>query len=239
MAKQLRDMVKWMATESDTWIKNIEERLRHLQRMTDRMITEDDAHELGLDTCTFMEQSDLSILVSEHPERYSLPNTITTSGPQSSYMLSRFFSEAALRGGETMINQRTSRSLKSMQHFFLQWNLIHAALKDWKDRLMRFAIAHTAGAIEKQALEEALKSLSVPFNEAELDRAFDACRSERGRQYPALHGVGGDIEDTIVTFEDIVTAMPVWSIIMVSFLSCFICMWTIFHIPLLTVITLS
>jgi hypothetical protein len=263
LAKQLRDTVKWMATETETWLRNLEERLKHLQRTTDRMITEDECDELVLDTHAFLDQSDQSILVSERPERASIPSA---AAGQSSYMISRFFSEAALSGGVDGGRRLGgtvgghSRALKSMQHFFLKWNLIHSTLKEWKARLAGQqldededdeeeeerawgpypggASRRASGMIDKTALGNALRTLDIEFSDAELDRAFQSCRHSRGegRFRPGgilmggpgtstssvdSHSLGketllpGAVEaEKTVSFEDVLTALPVWAIIM-------------------------
>ena len=56
LAKQLRDTVKWMATESETWLNALEGCLKHLQRTRDRMVSEDDCDELQMDTHAFLKQ---------------------------------------------------------------------------------------------------------------------------------------------------------------------------------------
>ena len=282
VAKQLRDTVKWMAAETETWLRNLEERLKHLQRTTERMITEDECDELQLDAHAFLDQSDPSILVSERPERASIATNVAG---QSSYMISRFFNEAALsggpvdgvgrRGGGGMVlshNSHQSRTLKSMQHFFLKWNLIHSTLKEWKARLAGQQVEDDEdeeeeeawgtyaaiggvggsgtggagggagrrghGAIDKTALGNALRTLDIEFSDQDLDRAFQSCRHGRneGRFRPGgllmggpgtstssidSHSVGketllpgAEVVEKTVTFEDVLTALPVWAIIM-------------------------
>ena len=253
VAKQLRDTVKWMATESETWLKNLEDRLKHLQRTTDRMVTDDDCDEFQMDTRAFLEQSDQSILVSERPERVSVPSNV---GIQDSYMLSRFINESgAGRGGSSTSSSSSgggvgssrgasrARPLKSMQHFFLKWNLIHSAIKLWKERLVDEPVRGTGAdevpSIDKFALGAALRTLEIDFSDDELDRAFAACKNERA-DCVRLGGSMGGVEEmymseedgggmvsaaalatgvkrkapVLVSSEDVLMAMPVWSLIM-------------------------
>ncbi|GAB5032884.1 potassium channel skor-like [Nannochloropsis oceanica] len=261
VAKQLRDTVKWMATESETWLKTLEDRLKHLQRTTDRMVSDEDCDEFHLDTRAFLEQSDQSILVSERPERVPVPSN---GNIQDSYMLSRFINESGRgRGGSSTSSSSSgggegeygrggvgssrggskARPLKSMQHFFLKWNVIHSAIKLWKERLVDEPV-NGAGtdevpSIDKLALGAALRTLEVDFSDDELDRAFAACTNERS-DCIRLGGSMGGVEEKympeeggsgmvaaaalatgvkrkapmLVSSEDVLMAMPVWSLIM-------------------------
>ncbi|TFJ86293.1 hypothetical protein NSK_002501 [Nannochloropsis salina CCMP1776] len=252
VAKQLREMVKWMAAETETWQKSVEERLKHLKRTTDRMISGDEIDDFHLDTQDFLAQSDLSILVSERPERVTIESNM--SYPDS-YMLSRFISEAssssdsareftstsyaangAISSEATSSDRKQNHGLKSMQHFFLKWSLIHSAIKNWKENLIVTARRdmHEPPGINQTALGIALRSLGVSVTDHDLDRAFEACKSGTEEVDTAQRVSGlGEVEEMTfwegnamisadkaatapesVSCEDVVMAMPVWSLIM-------------------------
>ena len=145
-------------------------------------------------------------------------------------MLSQFFSKAAL-SGRTTTNSMTpgvggvepagtsqNRTHKSVQHFFLNWDLIQSALKAWKDCLEDEKDAERKGleaaSIDKNALGLALRPLDMQFTDQELDWAFLACKHDRERaDQVRLRGsvaaAGGQESTTKEAIEDVVTAAAV------------------------------
>jgi hypothetical protein len=128
-----------MAGDSTSWMKMLDDRLGHLERTISRMTYDDEGEHCHSDTATLLQQPDSVLLVAERPARSM--RIVEFGGevdPGSSYMLNRFFGEGQLSdgggggaggvgpgGAEKVAN----RGIKSIQHFFLQWNLIEEALQ--------------------------------------------------------------------------------------------------------------
>jgi hypothetical protein len=98
--------------------------------------------------------------------------------------------------------------------------------QDFKERLLGRSKASRYDRIDLRAIADALRSLNVPFRMADLEHAFEACRTRRKPWEAALGGgpggSGESDEDNkredrdFVTIEGILTSMAIWELILVS-----------------------
>jgi len=146
--KHLRDTMKWLMSDSESWLSSLIERLSHLDRVSLLrhpgswryfftrygkllwpLITQvgekylammDDLEQCQKEAGNFMDQSDEEILVSERPKRISEVISLRAASHEhgKSYLLDRFINDSRV---STPVRQGEIRSnLKSMQHFFLK-----------------------------------------------------------------------------------------------------------------------
>lgn len=219
--QQLREHVKWLATDSDTWLKNLQERLDQLGRISEKSLRFEflELDVVKKESQGFLEQKDEEIIHIDRPEKTTViafPSGLNCSATQGSspYMLTRYLSESRIRSLSP-----TGKSLRSMQHFFLQLGVITTAFSSFRQHLVGNCLANRHGflVISEEGLTKTLQNIGVPVEPDDIEAIFTKYDAP---QHMAEEGSTTSSTKTTtkntITFEQMFTSLPLWDLILVS-----------------------